>query len=95
MCFALVVKMLLLKDETTGSACLSGAFYCRVSGWMSVNNLVLGLWFHTYGHKKRTPLSPKTFVNLKSNTMKNVAKICNYCYVCKFFMLFSCIFYTF
>ena len=24
----------------------------------------------TYGHKKRAPLSP-TFVNLKSNTMKN------------------------
>ena len=29
----------------------------------------------TYGHKKRAPLSP-TFVNLKSNTMKNTCETC-------------------
>ena len=34
----------------------------------------------TYGHKKRAPLSP-TFVNLKSNTMKNTLQ--RYGLLCK------------
>ena len=57
--------------------------------------MVRNVSHQTYGHKKRTPLSPKTFVNLKSNTMKNVAKICNSCYICKFLGIFSFVFYVF
>ena len=34
-----------------------------------------GITFHTNGHKKRGSAESQPFVNLKSNTMKNIAKI--------------------
>ena len=38
----------------------------------------------TYGHKKKGLRRVPTFVNLKSNTMKNVAKVLILRYISKF-----------
>ena len=41
-----------------------------------------------YGHKKRGSAESQPFVNLKSNTMKNIAKIYNFNHIAYFLSLF-------
>lgn len=42
----------------------------------------------TYGHKKKGLRRVPTFVNLKSNTMKNIAKILILRHIAKFYRAF-------